>query len=156
MKGVLQMKALFWLMTAVVVCGLIGIASVDARAAEAKPINIGVSVDFSGISAVEGLQEFPAFEMAVKEINSNGGINGRPIKLFVLDNGGDPAKTVGSLKVLKDMDKCMAIYYIVNSAGARGGFLSGRLCLFWTRPVGLRHGLPLRRRRRGRLLQGEP
>jgi len=118
MKSLLKRKAVFWLAAAGLVAALFGFASVHALAAEPQPINVGASIDFSGISAVEGLQEYPAFEMAVKEINAAGGVNGRQIKLFVLDNGGDPAKTVGTLKVLRDMDHCVAIYYIVNSAGA--------------------------------------
>ena len=89
----------------------------QATAAEANPINIGVSMDFSGSTAQEGLQEFPSFEMAVKEKNAAGGVNGRPIKLFVLDNGGDPTKTVGTLKVLKDIDKVPVVYYGINSVG---------------------------------------
>jgi branched-chain amino acid transport system substrate-binding protein len=112
----LQIKGLSWFAALVLVCGLFSIAPSEARAAEPKPINVGVTADFSGISAVEGLQEFPAFEMAMKEINAAGGINGRPIKLFVLDNGGDPAKTVGACKILKDRDQVVAIYYLVNSA----------------------------------------
>ena len=32
----------------------------------------------------------PIYEMVVKEVNAAGGINGRPIKLSVQDNGGDP------------------------------------------------------------------
>ena len=89
----------------------------QSAAAEAKPINIGVSMDYSGSTAQEGLQEFPAFEMAVKEKNAAGGINGRQIKLFTLDNGGDPTKTVGTLKVLKDIDKVSVINYGINSVG---------------------------------------
>jgi branched-chain amino acid transport system substrate-binding protein len=86
-------------------------------AAEAKPIKIGVSQDFSGVTAQEGLQEYPAFEMAIKEINDAGGVNGRPIELFKLDNSGDPSKTIGTLKVLKERDECVAVYYGINSVG---------------------------------------
>lgn len=87
-----------------------------ATAAEPKPINIGLSGDFSGVTAPEGNVEAPAFQMAVKELNDTGGINGRPIKLHVLDNGGDPSKTVGTLKVLKEANNCVASYYGINSA----------------------------------------
>ena len=103
------------------VMGLVGagcLANPHNASAQAKPINVGVSMDTSGIGANEGFMEFPAFEMAVKEKNAAGGIDGRPIKLFVLDNGGDPTKTVGTLKVLKDIDKCPVMYYGIASVGA--------------------------------------
>ncbi len=90
----------------------------NATAAEPKPINIGISVDFTGVTAPDGNIEAPCFEMAVKELNAAGGINGRPIKVHILDNGGDPTKTVGTLKVLKEMNNCVASYYGINSVGA--------------------------------------
>lgn len=105
---------------AVIVPGIIGLIllghALGATAAEPKPINIGVSCDYTGVTAPEGNVEGPAFEMAVKELNGAGGINGRQIKLHVLDNAGDPSKTVGTLKVLKDANNCVASYYGINSA----------------------------------------
>ena len=87
------------------------------RAAETNQINIWVCMDFSGSTAQEGLQEFPCFEMMVKEKNAGGGVNSRQIKLLVLDNSGDPTKTVGTLKVLKEINKVPIIYYGINSVG---------------------------------------
>jgi len=103
---------------AVLVCGSYFANPPAAKAAEANPINVGVCMDFSGPTAQDGLQEFPAFEMAVKEKNAAGGINGRPIKLSILDNSGDPTKTTGALKVLKDINKVSVVYYGINSVGA--------------------------------------
>jgi branched-chain amino acid transport system substrate-binding protein len=80
-----------------------------------KPINIGFTTDFSGVTASFGIQEAPVVEMVVKEVNAAGGINGRPIKLFVQDNAADPAKTVGNLKMFKELNKCVAIIQGVTS-----------------------------------------
>lgn len=117
MKRTSSIKGFFLLVAIGLVCGLFFTDTPKATAAELKPINIGVSMDFSGVTAQEGLQEFPAFEMTIKEANAAGGVNGRPIKLFVLDNGGDPTKTMGTLKVLKEVNGCVAIYYGINSVG---------------------------------------
>ena len=73
----------------------------SGKAQEKKPINIGFTTDFSGVTASFGITEAPVVEMVVKEVNAAGGINGRPIKLFVQDNAADPAKTVGILKMFK-------------------------------------------------------
>ncbi len=117
MRRIFSIKGLFWLVAIGLVCTLFFADVPKVTAAEGQPINIGVSQDFSGVTAQEGVQEHPAAEIALKEINAAGGINGRPLKFFVLDNAGDPAKTVGTLKVLKELNKCVAIYYGINSVG---------------------------------------
>jgi len=116
MKSMLSMRRISWLITGGFILTSFFVHGSNAAAAEPKPINIGFSCDFSGVTAWEGNVEFPIFEMAVKELNAAGGINGRPIKLHVLDNGGDPSKTVGTLKVIKDANNCVASYYGINSA----------------------------------------
>jgi branched-chain amino acid transport system substrate-binding protein len=80
-----------------------------------KPINIGFTTDFSGVCASFGIQEGPVVEMVVKQVNDSGGINGRPIKLFVLDNASDPAKAIANVKMFKDLNKCSAIVQGVTS-----------------------------------------
>jgi len=88
----------------------------SGKAQEKKPINIGFTTDFSGVTASFGITEAPVVEMVVKEVNAAGGINGRPIKLFVQDNAADPAKTVGILKMFKELNKCTAIIQGVTSS----------------------------------------
>ncbi len=117
-KTMKLVRSLRFLVIVASIVGFVFLSVQSSLAAEAKPINIGVTEDFSGVSAPEGTSEFPAFEMAIKEINDAGGVNGRPIKLFVVDNGGDPTKTVGTLKMHKELNKCVAIFYGYNSAGA--------------------------------------
>jgi branched-chain amino acid transport system substrate-binding protein len=116
MEYILSMKRVQWLMAGGFIFISLFAHALNVKAAEPKPINIGMSCDFSGVTAPEGNVEAPAFQMAVKELNAAGGINGRPIKLHILDNGGDPSKTVGTLKVLKDANNCVAAYYGINSA----------------------------------------
>jgi branched-chain amino acid transport system substrate-binding protein len=116
MKPSSILKRLVWSAGIGLICfSLIG--SVSLAAEEPKPINIGVSFDFTGPGAPEARDEFPVLEMLVKDVNAAGGINGRPIKLFVLDNSGDPTKTMGTLKVLKEHDNCVAIVYGIISPG---------------------------------------
>lgn len=52
-----------------------------------EPIKIGYSTDFSGVTAQFGIVEAPVAKMVVEEVNKAGGINGRKIELFILDNG---------------------------------------------------------------------
>jgi len=90
-------------------------AGAQAKAA-GKEINIGFTTDFSGVTASFGIQESPVVEMIIKDLNAAGGINGRPVKLFVQDNAADPAKTVGNLKMFRELNKCVAIIQGVTSS----------------------------------------
>lgn len=121
MKRSFLIKGMFLLAAVGLICLSLSSNPLAGTAAEQKPINIGFSNDFSGVGAPEGLVNWPVFEMAMKEANAAGGINGRPIKYFALDNAGDPTKVIGNLKVLKELNNCVAVVYGVNSAGAIAG-----------------------------------
>jgi branched-chain amino acid transport system substrate-binding protein len=69
---------------------------------------VGMSTDMSGVTANNGIIEGPTAEMVVAAVNEAGGINGRPVKIKVTDNGADPTKMTGQLKMFRDRDKCVA------------------------------------------------
>jgi branched-chain amino acid transport system substrate-binding protein len=115
MKSLGVMKRLYVFVALGVIGGIIFTSASTARAQ--NPINICFTTDFSGVTASFGITEAPVVEMVVKEVNAAGGINGRPIKLFpVLDNAADPTKTVGNLKMFKELNKCVAIVQGVTSS----------------------------------------
>jgi branched-chain amino acid transport system substrate-binding protein len=94
---------------------LIYTMSFTTSASAQRPINIGYVTPFTGIVAMIGLEEAESVKMAVEEANAAGGINGRTIKLFIYDNGSDPAKTVANLKRCKEKDHCVAIIGPITS-----------------------------------------
>ena len=79
-----------------------------AQGGSKNPIEIGMTTDMSGPTANNGLMEAKTAEMAVAAVNAAGGIKGRPISFRFTDNGADPTKIVGQLKMFKDRDKCVA------------------------------------------------
>jgi len=89
------------------------VSSQPALAAE--PINIGFTSDFSGVDATLTIVEAPVVEMVIKEVNAAGGINGRQINLIIQDNGSDPAKAVGNVKMFREQYHCNAIIAGVTS-----------------------------------------
>jgi branched-chain amino acid transport system substrate-binding protein len=95
---------------------VLGFGLVVSPAFAQNPINVGFTMDFSGVTAQVGNREAPVVEMVVKEVNDAGGINGRQIKLHTLDNGADPSRVVGNLKMLRDLNKCSAMFEGVNSS----------------------------------------
>ena len=56
------------------------------------PIKIGVILSETGPSSGIGIEERDGMIMAVDEINSRGGINGRPIELIIVDSESNPEK----------------------------------------------------------------
>lgn len=70
--------------------GLLPWASKSAVSAE---INIGVIAGLSGLGASYGAGIVQGAEMAVREINAAGGIDGRQIKLVIVDDTTTPARS---------------------------------------------------------------
>ncbi len=79
-------------------------------------IKIGVNLELTGPVAVYGTPERLAIEMAVKEINAKGGINGKLVELVVYDNAYDAAKAVENATKLATADKVVAMLGSATSA----------------------------------------
>lgn len=75
-------------------------------------IKIGGIFGLSGFSSEWGEGELRAVEFAVNEINNNGGINGKQIKLIVEDTQTDGIGTINAFNKLINIDK---IKYIIGS-----------------------------------------
>jgi ABC-type branched-subunit amino acid transport system substrate-binding protein len=75
----------------------------------ASEIVIGTHQDLSGPIKVWGVPVSNGMKMAVEEINSAGGINGRKFKLILEDNGYDPKKAVLASQKMVERDKIFAM-----------------------------------------------
>lgn len=65
-----------------------------AQAPAAEPIYIGVSGPLTGPNARYGEQWKKGFDLALQEINGNGGIDGRPLQYIFEDSQSDPTQSV--------------------------------------------------------------
>jgi branched-chain amino acid transport system substrate-binding protein len=84
-----------------------------------KPYKIGSFQSLSGAAALGGKTALVGLQMAVDRINKSGGINGRPVELFVVDDESKP--DVGRRKIEK--------LVVEDEVDAHvGGFLSN-ICL---------------------------
>jgi branched-chain amino acid transport system substrate-binding protein len=79
--------------TRLLVVGVISIAALGARAAEAD-IRIGVAGDMTGALAWFGEQYQRATDLAVEELNAQGGVLGQRVELIVGDDFCDPDQAV--------------------------------------------------------------
>ena len=94
-------------------------SSDDAAASDATyegTIKIGVVVPFSGSSAMVGDTEKKGVELAAKQINENGGINGMTIELIEEDDQQDPKTAVSAINKLVSSDEVVAAVGTVNSS----------------------------------------
>src|ERR1700683_1541364 len=57
----------------------------------AQPFKIGSEQPLSGAGAAGGKTAVVGLQMAADRINANGGINGRPVELFITDDESYPA-----------------------------------------------------------------
>jgi branched-chain amino acid transport system substrate-binding protein len=81
-----------------------------------EPILIGVYGPLSGNSAMVGQTLVEGVQLATKQINEAGGINGRPIELVVEDDAQDPATAVSAVNKLIYSDNVVGIIGTVNSS----------------------------------------
>jgi branched-chain amino acid transport system substrate-binding protein len=69
-----------------------------------EPIKIGATLPLTGKLSDIGSNVLAGAEIAIKETNAQGGINGRELKLIVYDNQGEPQKAVSDFNMLKNVD----------------------------------------------------
>ena len=79
------------------------------NAAAEKVYKIGGIFSVTGPASFLGDPEKKSMEMAVEQINQNGGINGHKLEAVIYDTEGDPSKTVMSVSKLINKDEVIAI-----------------------------------------------
>lgn len=92
--------------------------AVDLFAQSAEDISVGMSAALSGPSAELGRGMRAGIEAYFSSVNAEGGINGRKLRLLVLDDSyqADPVKD--NMQRLIDRDHVLAVVGSVGSAGA--------------------------------------
>jgi branched-chain amino acid transport system substrate-binding protein len=88
---------------------IIGLFLIPGIGNSAEPIKLGAFFDLTGPSAAIGTPTKLVAEMVVKKINSEGGVNGRPLQLISADDEGDPTKAALIAKKFIEGDKVTAI-----------------------------------------------
>jgi branched-chain amino acid transport system substrate-binding protein len=79
---------------------LLALSGLTACTSTPKTIKIGLNLELTGEVSVYGVPEKLAAELAVKEINAAGGINGKDVELVIYDNAYDTAKAVENAQKL--------------------------------------------------------
>ena len=86
----------------------------EKKVPETTTVKIGGLAPLTGSLAIYGVTTTNGAELAVKEINANGGINGKQIDYIVLDTKGDATESVMAYNKLVD-DKVAAVIGDITS-----------------------------------------
>jgi len=98
-----------WLALAVI-SALLASALCAAGAPPAKaPYLIGAVFDITGPASPLGTPERDTVKMIEEQVNKAGGVNGRPVRFIIYDNGSEETKCVMAVKRLIEADKVKAI-----------------------------------------------
>lgn len=82
-------------------------------------IAIGVNFPLSGGLAVYGTPLLEGLQLGVDDVNQNGGVNGKEIKLIIEDNQGNPARAATAAeKLIQQDDVDLIVSTLVGPTGA--------------------------------------
>ncbi|HXN78891.1 MAG TPA: ABC transporter substrate-binding protein, partial [Candidatus Dormibacteraeota bacterium] len=111
-----------WLAAAVFVaaCGSTGGGSSNTSSYAGKTIKLGAILSITGAGGVYGPQSRDGANLAVKQINSSGGVNGAQIALTINDDASDKAQSaqVAQKLIQEEQDLALLGPTLSNSAVA--------------------------------------
>ncbi len=97
------LQTILWVVIIVVVVGLIWYG-LTRKPAEEEVIKIGAVLSLTGIAQNHGQNNREGIDLAVKEINESGGVNGKEIKVIYEDDATDSKNTVTIVHKFIDID----------------------------------------------------
>jgi branched-chain amino acid transport system substrate-binding protein len=109
------MKYRFSMIAAALALGA-GAASAQSQGVSTNEIVLGSIQDLSGPLAGFGKQVRLGMMLRVDEVNEQGGVNGRKVRLLVEDSGYDPKKAVLAAQKLVNQDKIFAMVGHIGTA----------------------------------------
>jgi branched-chain amino acid transport system substrate-binding protein len=91
----------------VAACGLSSTSSTNSNALSGPrgtPITVGVSEPLTGAFSADGQASLKGYQLWVSDVNSQGGLLGRPVKLISLNDNSDPTTTAKNYTQLITQD----------------------------------------------------
>jgi branched-chain amino acid transport system substrate-binding protein len=109
-------KALALTVSAATLALSAGLAQAQSQGVSKDMITIGTIQDLSGPLAGFGKQIRAGMQLRIDELNEQGGVNGRRMKLLVEDSGYDPKRAVLAAQKLVNQDKIFAMVGHIGTA----------------------------------------
>lgn len=98
-------------------CGSNGETTGEAASSGEEPIKIGAVLSLTGAAADFGIPERNAAEVAIEYINDNGGIDGRPLELIVVDDQTNTTEAARAAQRLVSDEDVIAIVGASTGSG---------------------------------------
>jgi urea transport system substrate-binding protein len=103
------------------------LGSTSASLEDREPaVTIGMMVSLSGTAGILGRAALNAAELAVAEINADGGIRGLPLRLAIADDRSSPVEAAAQCSRLIADERASAIIAMVSSASFRSAAVVAR------------------------------
>jgi len=99
------------ILLSIMVLAVVGIGTATA----AEEIRIGFTPPVTGHSAAEGALQIKAIKLALNEINTAGGVNGKKIDLRIVDNQSSNPGALAALQKAVEQEKALALVGFVKS-----------------------------------------
>ncbi len=77
--------------------------------AESEKLYIGLDADMSAVAKTGGLAIYRGAQIAIEEINKQGGLLGKQLELIVKDHRGNPARGIDNIESLAKQDNLLAV-----------------------------------------------
>src|ERR1700679_2639427 len=87
-------------------------------AAAQETIKVGMSGPFSGGLSLLGQSVRDGVEVAVGEINDQGGVGGRKLQFIAEDDGYEPMRTIASARTLREQATVVALLAVTRTGVA--------------------------------------
>ncbi len=99
----------------VVLAVVMAVAPFGVVPAGAQEIKLAFTPPITGASAAEGALQIKALDLALKEINAAGGVNGKKINLAKVDNQSSNPGALAALQKAVEQEKALALIGFVKS-----------------------------------------
>ncbi|MBW2991122.1 ABC transporter substrate-binding protein [Candidatus Woesearchaeota archaeon] len=103
------MKQIIYLAIALLIL-LTACATTPTGQVTKEPVKIGATMAMTGKYASYAIHQYNGMLMALEKINSEGGINGRELKVIIEDNKGEPKEAVTGVHKLMTIDSADVIF----------------------------------------------
>lgn len=108
-----NMRKIIWVIVVLII--IVGVFLIIERRPHLdmdNPIEIGAVIALTGPLSSYGVEFENGLRMAEEEINNNGGVSGRPIRLIIEDDGGDSKNAVSAASKLINVD---GVKYLITA-----------------------------------------
>jgi len=103
----------------VVLLGLISLGSLaNSRPGHSEALKVGVILPLTGKLSKSGDMARKSFVLATEEINTRGGVNGKPLELYVADTAGNPRAARDAVLRLISENKVATLVGGISSSAA--------------------------------------